>query len=55
MLVAHSSEAVASIHRMLSRKKGRQYGEGHQKALQISVRWLSLGGVLVDGRERESC
>ena len=55
MMVARRSGDIASTHRMLSRKKGRQYGEGHQKALQISVRWLSLGGVLVDGRERESC
>ena len=45
MLVARSSGAVASIHRMLSRKKGRQYGEGHQKALQISVGMLPLVGV----------
>jgi len=45
MMVAHRSGAVASTHRMLSRKKGRQYGEGHQKALQISVRLLSLVGV----------
>ncbi len=30
---------------MLSRKKGRRYGEGHQKALQISVRMLPLVGV----------
>ena len=51
MLVARSSGAVASIHRVLSRKKGRQYGEGHQKALQISVHLLPLVG----GRERESC
>ena len=55
MMVARRSGDISSTHRMLSRKKGRQYGEGHQKALQISVRWLSLGGVLVDGRERESC
>jgi hypothetical protein len=34
---------------MLSRKKGRRYGEGHQKALQISVRMLPL----VDVRRRE--
>jgi hypothetical protein len=40
---------------MLSRKKGRQYGEGHQKALQISVRLLPFVGVLVGGRERASC
>jgi hypothetical protein len=30
---------------MLSRKKGRHYGESHQKALQISVRRLPLVGV----------
>ena len=40
---------------MLSRKKGRQDGESHQKALQISVRLLPLVGVLVGGRERASC
>src|SRR4029453_14361931 len=40
---------------MLSRKKGRHYGEGHQKALQISVRLLPRVGVLVGGRERASC
>ena len=40
---------------MLSRKKGRHYGEGYQKALQISVRLLPLVGVLVGGRERASC
>jgi len=40
---------------MLSRKKGRRYGEGHQKALQISVRLLPFVGVLVGGRERASC
>jgi hypothetical protein len=34
---------------MLSRKKGRRYGESHQKALQISVRMLPL----VDVRRRE--
>ena len=45
MMVARRSGAVTSTHRMLSRKKGRQYGEGHQKALQISVRLLSLVGV----------
>jgi hypothetical protein len=37
MMVVRRSEAGASTHSMLSRKKGRQYGEGHQKALQISV------------------
>jgi hypothetical protein len=52
---ARSRGAVASINSMLSRKKGRQYGEGHQKALQISVRMLPLVGVSVGGRERESC
>jgi hypothetical protein len=45
MMAAHRSGAVVSTHRMLSRKKGRQYGEGHQKALQISVRLLSLVGI----------
>ena len=45
MMVARRRGAVASTHRMLSRKKGRQYGEGHQKALQISVRLLSLVSV----------
>ena len=45
IMVACSSGAVTSTHRMLSRKKGRHYGEGHQKALQISVRLLSLVGV----------
>ena len=37
------------------RKKGRHYGEGYQKALQISVRLLPLVGVLVGGREPASC
>ena len=46
---------VASIHRRLSRKKGRHDGESHQKALQISVGMLSLAGVCVGGRERASC
>ena len=55
MLVARSSGAGASTHRMLSRKKGRQYGEGHQKALQISVRMLPLVGMPAGGRERSSC
>ncbi len=45
MMVARRSEAGASTHSMLSRKKGRQYGEGHQKALQISVGMLPLVGV----------
>jgi len=45
MMVARRSEAGASTHSMLSRKKGRQYGEGHQKALQISVCMLPLVGV----------
>jgi hypothetical protein len=30
---------------MLSRKKGRRYGEGHQKALQISVCMLPLVSI----------
>src|SRR5882724_4958515 len=30
---------------MLSRKKGKRYGEGHQKALQISVCMLPLARV----------
>ena len=54
-MVARSRGAVVSIHRRLSRKKGRHYGEGHQKALQISVGRLPLAGVLVGGRERLSC
>ena len=54
-MVACSSAAVALTHSMLSRKKGRQYGEDHQKALQISVRRLPRVGVAVGGRERESC
>src|SRR6266851_7408420 len=45
MMVARRSEAGASTPSMLSRKKGRQYGEGHQKALQISVCMLPLVGV----------
>src|SRR6267378_2864991 len=52
MMVSRRSGAVASTHRMLSRKKGRQYGEGHQKALQISVRLLSLVGVRTWERAR---
>ena len=55
MRVARRSGAVASTHSMLSRKKGRQYGEGHQKALQISVRVLLLVSVSGGGRERQSC
>jgi len=34
--------AIEFITRMLSRKKGRRYGEGHQKALQISIGMLPL-------------
>src|SRR6266852_1791937 len=55
MMVARRRGAVASTHSMLSRKKGRQYGEGHQKALQISVRVLLLVGMSGGGRERQSC
>ena len=55
MMVARRSGAVVSTNSMLSRKKGRHYGESHQKALQISVRLLPLVGVLVGGRERASC
>jgi hypothetical protein len=54
-MIARSSGVVASIHSKLSRKKGRQYGEGHQKALQISVGMLPLAGVSVGGREQLSC
>jgi hypothetical protein len=54
-MVARRSGAVVSTNSMLSRKKGRQYGESHQKALQISVRMLSLVGVSGGGRERLSC
>ena len=32
---------------MLSQKKGRRYGEGYQKAMQISGRMLPLVGVSV--------
>ena len=42
MMVTCRSEAVASIHSMLLRKKGRQYGEGYQKAPQISICMLPL-------------
>ena len=49
------SGAVVSTNSMLSRKKGRQYGEGHQKTLQISIPMLPLVNMLVGGRERESC
>jgi hypothetical protein len=34
--------AIEFITRMLSRKKGRRYGEGHQKAPQISTGMLPL-------------
>jgi hypothetical protein len=44
-MVARSKGAVASTQSMLSRKKGRRYGESHQKALQISVGMLPLVGV----------
>ena len=54
-MVARRSGAVVSTHRRLSRKKGRQYGESHQKALQISGRMLPLVGVSGGGRERASC
>src|SRR4029453_591858 len=40
---------------MLSRKKGRQDGESHQKALQISVCRLPRVGGSGGGRERKSC
>src|SRR5215217_9587387 len=39
--------AIASIHSMLSRKKGRRYGEGHQKAPQISIGMLPLARLSV--------
>ena len=39
--------AVESITSMLSRKKGRRYGEGHQKALQISIGMLPLARLSV--------
>jgi hypothetical protein len=45
MMVARRSGAVVLPHRRLSRKKGRQDGESHQKALQISGRMLLLVGV----------
>ena len=45
MMAVRSKVAVVFTHSILSRKKGRQYGEGHQKALQISVRRLPLVGV----------
>jgi hypothetical protein len=54
MMVARRSGTVVSTNRMLSRKKGRHYGESHQKALQISVRLLPLVGVSGGGRERAS-
>jgi hypothetical protein len=44
-MAACSKVAVVFTQRLLSRKKGRQYGAGHQKALQISVRRLPLVGV----------
>jgi len=44
-MAARSSGTVVSTPGMLLRKKGRRYGEGHQKALQISVRLLPLVGV----------
>ena len=45
MMVARRSGAVVSPNRRLSRKKGKHYGESHQKALQISVRMLPFVGV----------
>jgi hypothetical protein len=54
-MIARSHGGVASIHSKLSRKKGRHYGEGHQKALQISVGMLPLAGVSGGGREQSSC
>ena len=44
-MVTRSSKTIVSTHGMLSRKKGRRYGEGYQKALQISVRMLPLVGI----------
>src|SRR4029450_4157411 len=42
--------AIASIHSMLSRKKGKRYGEGHQKAPQISICMLPLAHMrLLEG------
>src|SRR5437870_7698920 len=46
MMAVGSKVAVTFTHSILSRKKGRQYDEGHQKALQISVRRLPLVGVM---------
>ena len=44
--------AVESITSMLSRKKGRRYGEGHQKAPQISIGMLPLARLsVVEGDE----
>jgi hypothetical protein len=40
-----STVAVVFTQSILSRKKGRHYGESHQKALQISVRRLPLVGM----------
>ena len=40
--------AVESITSMLSRKKGRRYGEGHQKAPQISIGMLPLARLSVE-------
>ena len=47
----HPQESArASTARMLSREKGRRYGESHQKAPQISVARLPLAHVyLLEG------
>jgi hypothetical protein len=39
--------AIEFITSMLSRKKGRRYGEGHQKAPQISICMLPLARLRV--------
>jgi len=38
-------QVEGGVNSMLSQKKGRRYGEGSQKALQISGRRLPLVGV----------
>jgi len=48
-MAARSKAVVVFTQSILSRKKGRQYGAGHQKALQISVQRLPL----VDMHRRE--
>jgi len=48
-MAARSKVAGVFTQSLLSRKKGRQYGAGHQKALQISVWRLPL----VDVHRRE--